>query len=339
MRIRWRGLELPTSVAFDRESLTESYGKFTAEPFERGFGTTIGNSLRRVLLSSLEGAAIASVKIEGVSHEFTAIEGVLEDVTEIVLNLKGVLVRMHGDEPKILTLAIERKGPVTGRDIQADPTVEIVNPDHHLFTLTKARSLRCELEVRKGRGYVTAEENQPLQKEIGHVPIDSIFSPVRRVRFRIEDTRVGQRTNYDRLLMEIWTNGVITPELAMVEASKILRKHLNPFVQYFELGQELQQERARQGEIHERLRERDELVKKLRMPVAELDLSVRASNCLNAEGVRTVGELVTRSEAEMLKIRNFGKTSLEEIRNKLTRLGLSFGMQLTPEEAAATGRG
>lgn len=334
MRIRWKGLELPTTVSFDRDSLTETYGRFTAEPFERGFGTTIGNSLRRILLSSLEGAAIATLKIEGVSHEFTAVEGILEDVTDIVLNIKGVLVRMQGDEPKMVTLSADRKGAVTARDIQTDPTVEIVNPDHHLFTVTKPRTVKVEMEIRKGRGYATAEENQPVQKEIGIIPVDSIFSPVRRVRFRTEDTRVGQRTNYDRLHMEIWTNGVVKPEMAVVEAAKILRKHLNPFVQYFELGPELQQERARQGEIRERLREHQERMDKLRMPVTELDLSVRASNCLNTEGIRTIGEVVTRSEAQMLKIRNFGKTSLEEIRHKLGRLGLSFGMQLSPEEVA-----
>jgi DNA-directed RNA polymerase subunit alpha len=337
MRIRWRGLELPTSVTFEPESLTSTYGKLVAEPFERGFGTTVGNSLRRILLSSLEGAAVTSMKLNGALHEFTTMPGALEDVTDIVLNVKGILVRMHNDQPKSLTLKVKRKGPVTAGDIQTDPTVEVVNPDHHLLTLAEERGLEMEFAVRTGRGYVTAEELAPVQKETGVIPVDASFSPVRRVRYRTEDTRVGKITNYDRLIMEIWTNGVLGPEMALVEAAKILRKHLNPFVQYFELGRELERVRQCQGERLDELRKRQDLTEKLQMSVSELDLSVRASNCLNAANIRTIGELVSHQESEMLKIRNFGKTSLEEIKGKLVSLELSFGMAVEQPVAKQEG--
>ncbi len=335
MRIRWRGFELPTTIQFDQAVLGPTFGKFTAEPFERGFGTTVGNSLRRVLLSSLEGAAVTALRVPGITHEFTTIPGVLEDVTDIVLNVKGILVQMQTDEPRKIRLKVERKGPVTAGDFQTDPTVTIINPDHVVCTLAEKKELEMELEVQKGRGYMTAEELVPQQKDLGTIAVDANFSPVRRVRYKTEECRVGQVTNYDRLIMEIWTTGVVSPEMALVEASKILRKHLNPFVQYFDLGQELQQERARQGELREKMKHKQELVEKLRMPVAELDLSVRASNCLNAENIRTIGELVARSEQDMLKVRNFGKTSLDEVKAKLTELGLSFGMAVDLEELAA----
>jgi DNA-directed RNA polymerase subunit alpha len=311
----------------DKESLTETYGQFVAEPFERGFGTTIGNSLRRVLLSSIEGAAIATVKVEGVDHEFSSIPGVVEDVTDIILNLKRLLVKLHSDEPKKIRIEKKGKGPVVAGDIAADATVEIVNPDIQICTLADDRELALELEVRKGRGYVTAAEHDKGEQEIGVIPIDCIFSPVQRVRYRTEYTRVGQLTNYDRLILEVWTDGTVSPEMAIVEASKILRKHLTPFINYFELGKELQREEAK-----EETREDDGILEALReqlmLPISELDLSVRASNCLQAENIMTIRDLVSRSEPELLKVRNFGKTSLREIKKKLTEMGLSLGMEI-----------
>jgi len=321
MRVRWRGLELPSRVICELETLTPSYGKFTVEPFERGFGTTIGNSLRRVLLSSLEGAAVTMVKFEGVPHEFATIEGVKEDVPDIILNIKGVVARMTTDEPRTLLIQKQGKGDVKAGDILADPSVEIMNPDHHLATLSAGAKFNAELTVRRGRRYVTAEANTRNEREVGQIPIDSVFSPVLRVRYRTEDTRVGQRTNYDRLILEIWTDETIGPEMALVEATKIMRKHLNPFVQYFEVGRELHAA-AEGGEALEQ--PDDELAAKLATPITELDLSVRARNCLMAENIKTIGELVQKSEADLLKVRNFGKTSLTEIKKKLAGLGVNI---------------
>lgn len=325
MRIRWRGLELPTRVVCDDKTLTANYGRFTVEPFERGFGTTVGNSLRRVLLSSLEGAAVTAVKIAGVSHEFTTVPGVMEDVTEILLNVKQIRLRMHVDESRTLTVKSDRKGVLKAGDLAGDASVEIVNPDHHLVTLSEPVPFEMTLEVRKGRGYQTAEDAEPEQKEIGRIPVDAIFSPVLRVRYKTEDCRVGQVTNFDRLLMEVWTDGTVSPEMAMVEAAKILRKHLNPFVQYFEIGRELQQEEGRRVRLRERQKEESELKAKLGLPVTELDLSVRASNCLEAENIRTIGELLSKTEVALLQIRNFGRVSLDEIQRKLQVLGLDIG--------------
>lgn len=325
MRIRWRGLELPTRVVCGEKTLTANYGRFTAEPFERGFGTTVGNSLRRVLLSSLEGAAVAAIKIQGVSHEFTTVPGILEDVTQIILNMKQVRLKMHTDEPRTLMLKSDKKGVLKASDIQHDASVEIVNGDLTLITLSEPVPFEMELEVRKGRGYLTAEDAEAEQKEIGRIPIDTAFSPVLRVRHKTEDCRVGQVTNFDRLILEIWTDGTLSPEMALVEASKIMRKHLNPFVQYFEIGRELQQEEGRRTKMREKQKEESELQAKLALPVTELDLSVRASNCLESENIRTIGELVSKSEVELLLIRNFGRVSLDEIQRKLVELGLSIG--------------
>ena len=335
MRIRWRGLELPTRVVCDEKTLTANFGRFTAEPFERGFGTTVGNSLRRVLLSSLEGAAVTAVKIEGVSHEFTTVPGVLEDVTEIVLNVKQIRLRMHTDEPRTLTVKSDKKGVLKAGDLVGDASVEIVNPDLHLVTLSEPVPFEMTLEVQKGRGYTTAEDAEPDQKEIGRIPVDAIYSPVLRVRYKTEDCRVGQVTNFDRLLMEVWTDGTLSPEMAMVEAAKILRKHLNPFVQYFEIGRELQQEEGRRIKLRERQKEESEMQAKLALPVTELDLSVRASNCLESENIRTIGELVSRTEVELLQIRNFGRVSLEEIQKKLEALGLNVGQFAAPGSEVA----
>jgi len=334
MRIRWKGLELPNAVVSDETTRTETYGSFVAEPFERGFGMTIGNSLRRVLLSSLEGAALTAVKIEGVPHQFATIPGIVEDVTDIVLNLKGVLLRIEGDTeaPKTLRIDFRGTGEITAKDIQTDPDVTIVNPEHGIATVTEETSFIAELWARRGRGYLAAEENE--SDEIGVIALDSIFSPVTRVRYRSENTRVGQRTNYDRLILDIWTDGSIGPDLALVEAAKILRKHLDPFVFYFELGEELQ-ERTAQKELDEPAPEKDGLERQLDRPVADLELSVRSANCLQAQSLQTLRELVQKTEAELLGLRNFGKTSLDEIKGKLSGIGLSLGMRLdrqTPDE-------
>jgi len=321
MRVRWRGLELPARVLCDTSVLKPTYGKFAAEPFERGFGTTVGNSLRRILLSSLEGAAVAWISIDGVAHEFSSIEGVVEDMTDIVLNVKGLVVRLEGEKPRMIRIEKADKGPVTAADIETDGNVEVLNPEHHIATLSVDQPFVMEMEVRKGRGYVTAEENEEQEDVIGRIWLDSVFSPVRRVRYRTEDTRVGQKTNYDSLVMEIWTDGTVSPEMALVESAKILRKHLNPFVQYFELGESLGVEAAA---VEAEPVPDAATVRKLEMSIAELDLSVRASNCLEAADIRTIGELVSRSPRGMMSIRNFGMTSLNEVNAKLAEMGLSL---------------
>ncbi|MFQ5861809.1 MAG: DNA-directed RNA polymerase subunit alpha [Candidatus Brocadiales bacterium] len=329
MRIRWRGFELPTRITVDQQTLTNTYGKFTAEPFERGYGITIGNSLRRVLLSSLQGSAVTSVRFKGVRHEFTYIPGVVEDVTDIMLNIKSIIVKLQDDQPRKIRIDVHKKGEVKAKDIVTEGDVEIVNPDLHIATLSENVDFEVEMEVKKGRGYVTAEENEPEEPEIGLIALDSVFSPVRKVKYYTEDTRVGRRTNYDRLIMEIWTNGIVTPEMAMVEAAKVLRKHLNPFVQYFDVGRELPRLDVRPSLETAELKAEvtDELQAKLDKLVVDLDLSVRASNCLEAANIRTIGELVSLTEDEVLSIRNFGKTTLKEVKKKLAQLGLSFGMQ------------
>jgi DNA-directed RNA polymerase subunit alpha len=326
MRIRWRGLELPVRVDVEKETLTDTYGKFIAAPFERGFGHSIGNSLRRILLSSLEGSAVVSVKINGVSHEFTTIPGIVEDVADIILNIKSLVVKLHTDQPKVIKIEANKKGEVKAKDIIADASVEIVNGDLHIATLSEDVSFHVEMEVRKGRGYVTAEENEPEEQEFGLIPVDSLFSPVRNVRYTVEETRVGRRTNYDKLVMEIFTNSVVSPEMALVEAAKIMRKHLNPFVQYFEIGRELQQVEKRMGIESASEMSEEELNKKLNMPITELDLSVRASNCLEISGIATVGDLVAKTEEQLLEIKNFGKTTLREVKAKLAQLNLTIGM-------------
>lgn len=337
MRIRWRGLELPSRVVRDEAVSTDAYGRFVIEPFEQGFGTTIGNSLRRVLLSSLEGAAITTVKIDGVSHEFTSVEGVLEDVTDILLNFKGVVLRLDGDEPKTLSVERNTASEVRAGDIVCDPAVTVVNPDHLIATLTADVHFCAEMTVAKGRGYKTGSENRSPEQELSVIPVDSVFSPVLRVRFRTEDMRVGQRTNYDRLILEVWTNRTISPEDAIVEAGLILRKHLNPLVLYHELGDQMvvvSEDVVRAvGPGDAAL---DDLLDK---PILTLNLSVRASNCLEAAKLATIRGLVTKTEADLLQFRSFGKTSLHEVQRKLTEIGLSLGMKLggsppTDEQAA-----
>ncbi len=325
MHVRWRGLELPYRVVKDERSATPTFGRFTAEPFERGFGTTIGNSLRRVLLSSLEGAAITKVKIAGVSHEFSTMPGVLEDVTDIILNIKGLVLSMDSDEPKTMRLMAEGPGEVTAELIEADASIRIYNPDKVIATLTDKRDFAVEFTVQRGRGYMPASEQYKRDEDqvLGEIPVDAIFSPVQRVRFRVEDTRVGQRTNYDRLVMDLWTDGTISPDMAMVEAAKILRKHLNPFVQYDVAGNEIVPQ-----DISSAIDVDLELFKKLSMPIGDLDLSVRASNCLEGGKVRYVWELVTKNENELLELRAFGRTSLREVKKKLEDMGLVLGMPL-----------
>jgi len=326
MRIRWRGFELPTSVVHEAETLTSSYGKFIAEPFERGYGHTIGNSLRRVLISSLEGTAVTSVRIHGIDHEFTAIKGVVEDVTQIVLNFKELLIKLHTDVPLTLTVEKSGKGPVTAADVQETDQCEVVNKDLVLCTLADDVDFSAEFTVAKGRGYVTAEENATKDDAIGVIPIDSIFSPVRRISYSTQNTRVGQMTNYDRLIIEIWTDGTMAPEMALVEAATILRKHFNAFVNYAELGEELVHGKKIAGELEmpEEPAEDHEMKEKLAMPVSVLDPSVRAENCLDNAGIKTIGDLIGHSEPEMLRIQNFGRTSLREIKRKLQDMGLGF---------------
>lgn len=331
MRIRWRGLELPTRVVLDQEVSTPTYGKFAVEPFERGFGITVGNSLRRVLLSSLEGAAVTKVKLKGATHEFTTIPGVMEDVADIILNIKALIIKSYTTEPKSMTLKSSKKGAITAGMIECDSSIDIINKDLVIATLTDDVEFDMELTIETNRGYIPAEELSGGEQELGTIEVDAFFSPVTRVRYRTEDTRVGQKTNYDKLIMEIWTNGTLTPEMALVEASKILRKHLNPFVQYFELGQQIPEG----GMIETGDEVDEELNRKLTMSVQELELSVRASNCLESAQIETVGQLVKMAESELLKIRSFGKTSLREIKRKLADLGLSLGMNVELPEAAA----
>jgi DNA-directed RNA polymerase subunit alpha len=327
MRIRWRGLELPNRVVSDRSTLSDTYGKFSAEPFERGFGVTVGNSLRRILLSSLEGSSVTRIKIQGVQHEISTIPGVVEDVTDIILNVKSLVVKNASEQSRTIRVDRHERGVVTAADIITDEAVQIINPEHILATLTDDVPFVMEMTVENGRGYRTADENAGEEREIGIIPVDSSFSPVVRVKYDIEDTRVGQRTNYDKLVMEIWTNGTITPQMAVVEGAKILRKHLNPFIQYAEPGPEIPVEgpleAAAAGEPIDQ-----EMERKLNMSLAELELSVRATNCLESEGITTVRDLVIRTDEELLEVRNFGETTLREVKSKLAEHGLHLGMKL-----------
>jgi DNA-directed RNA polymerase subunit alpha len=323
MHIRWRGMELPSSLEVDRSTLTNNYGRFVAEPFERGFGASVGNSLRRVLLSSLMGSAVTQIKIRGAQHEFTSIPGVLEDVTDIVLNVKSLVVRNNSEATRVITLESNKAGVLTGANIDTDADVEIMNKDHVLATLTADVPFMMEMVVENGRGYVPSTEHSAADHEIGIIPIDAVFSPITRVRYEVEETRVGQKTNFDRLILEIWTDGSINPEMALVEAAKILRKHLNPFVQYRELGPSIFSA-ARGGAGSPEA----QLEAKLNMTLAELRLSVRANNCLESENIQTVRDLVQRTEDQLLEVRNFGDTTLNEVREKLSQYGLHLGMRV-----------
>ncbi len=336
MRIRWKSFELPTRVVMDQESATDTYGKFTIEPFERGFGVTIGNSIRRVLLSSLEGVAPVSLRLDGALHEFAAMPGIVEDVIDIALNVKEMLVAYEGDQPETLKIEKTGPGPVTAGDFTPPVGVTIVNKDLHIATVEGANTtFKAEVEFRKGRGYVRSEDfTWKSGDAIGVIPLDASFSPVRRSRWRVVETRVSKVTDYDRLIIEIWTDGTIRPEQALIEAATILRKHLNPFVKYYELGSEATSVAGveTEGLVGARidsdkgLSDNSALAEKLAQPVSVLEPSVRAANCLAAEGIKTIRDLVSRQEQDMLQVRNFGKTSLKEIKQKLIEQGLSFGM-------------
>jgi len=328
---------MPKRLQKDEASATNTYAKFVADPFETGYGHTVGNSLRRVLLSSLEGAAITSLKVDGAQHEFATIEGIAEDMTDIVLNLKKVKFKAHTRDEQTLLLTVNKDGAVTASDIQTNQNIELVNPTQHICTLDKKKKFEMELTVKIGRGFCPSDENKKPGQAIGVVAIDSIFSPVTRVRYAVEAARVGNRTDYDRLVLEIWTDGRITPDDALTQASAILAHHLDVFVGYDKNAVEFEEAADKQDD------EKSKLKKLLNMSVNEIELSVRAANCLNNANITTVGQLALKSEQEMLKYRNFGKKSLNEIKDKLVSLNLSLGMNFEPglvdapkEEAAKT---
>ncbi|HOW42960.1 MAG TPA: DNA-directed RNA polymerase subunit alpha [Candidatus Omnitrophota bacterium] len=325
MGVKWRDFQLPKKLECDEASYTNTYGKFAAAPFERGYGITLGNSLRRVLLSSIEGSAVTSIKFSNAQHEFTAIPGVLEDVTEIILNVKNLILRSHSKVPKTITIKKNTKGEIKAKDIETDETIEVVNPDLHICTLTKETKFSMEMEVSRGRGYVPQDLNKKEDHAIGTIPIDAIFGPVKKINFYVENTRVGQRTDYDKLILEIWTNGSISPKDALLYASNILQRHLDIFVNFGQLPEEEEQE-------PEMTQEEAVLYEKLRLPISELELSVRSSNCLREANIKTIADLVRKSEEEMLSFKNFGKKSLSEIKQLLVGMGLNLGMQIDPKK-------
>ncbi len=318
MGIRWKTFEMPKRLETEKSSLTPTYGKFIAEPFERGYGTTLGNALRRILISSIEGAAVTSIKIEGMLHEFSSMEGVLEDGAQLVLNVKKLILRYYGKEPKKITIDVKKTGEITARDIVADETIEIINPGLHIATLTKEVRFYMEMDVERGRGYVLADRNKKEGSPIGAIPVDSAFSPVLKVNFSVEETRVGQITDYDRLILEIWTNLAVSPEEALLYASNIMQRHLDIFVNYGNLPHEEEEEEE----------EDKEFLDMIRKPISELELSVRSANCLEAANIKTIGDLIQKAEPQMLKYKNFGKKSLAEITAILTTMNLSLGMSI-----------
>jgi len=322
MAVKLGRFEMPDRLIKDEKTATENYAKFIAEPFEAGYAHTLGNALRRVLLSSLEGAAITAVKIDGVPHEFTTMDNVLEDVAEIILNLKGVLLTSHKRETRTLELSAKKKGPVTAAAIKSDGVVDILNPEHHLFTITKDRAVHMEITVDIGRGYSPAEENKKGEQPIGVIAMDAVFNPVRNVKYYVESTRVGQQLNYDRLVLEIKTDGRLVPDEALKQASAVLREHLNIFVDYDENYVEFEQKKEKKAD------EQQDLAKLLNMSINEIELSVRAANCIASANIKTIGDLVSKTEAEMLKYRNFGKKSLNEIKTIIENMGLSLGMEV-----------
>jgi DNA-directed RNA polymerase subunit alpha len=314
----WRELIRPLGITVDEAN--EGYGKFVAEPFERGFGITIGNSLRRILLSSLQGSAITAIRIDGVLHEFTSVPDVLEDVTEIILNLKQVRFKAHTLEPRVLRIDVTRDGPVTARDIIADPQVDVLNLDQHIATLNEGGRLVMELTVRSGYGYVPAERNKAENMPVGTIPIDSMFSPVRRVNYNVNNARVGRRTDYDRLALEVWTDGSVAPADAVAYGAKILKEQVQIFINFDEESEPEYEEVTVENEILQN--------ENLYRSVDELELSVRSANCLQNANIKLIGELVQKTEAEMLKTKNFGRKSLREIKDILSVMGLQLGMEL-----------
>jgi len=326
--VRWRGLELPSKFTIDQKFKSPTYGRFMIEPFERGFGTTIGNALRRILLSSLEGAAVCSAKIEKVQHEFSTLPGVNEDVCDIILNIKSLIVQIDGDCPpegKTIKLGFQGPGEIVAAMIETDPAVTIINGDQLLATLTDKVPFMMELTVKKGRGYIPASEsyNSNEDQPVGVIPVDANYSPVTRVRYAVEETRVGQKTNFDKLIMEIWTNGTIAPEMALVEAAKILRKFTTVVLMHMDMG-----EQAVSDTVSMENTASDEMRRKLSMSISEMELSVRASNCLESAGIKSVADLVSKSESELLKVRSFGRTSLREVERKLEELNMKLGTPL-----------
>ena len=316
----WKGFQRPKRLEVERETLTDRFGRFSAQPFERGFGTTVGNAVRRVLLSSIEGAAVVAVKIEGVQHEFSPIPGVVEDATDIILNVKQVPLRMHGEHPKTLSITSEKVGEIKARDIQTDSDVEILEPDAHIATIGEGGRLQMEMRVRQSRGYVSADKNFDDDLGVGWIPIDSVHSPIKKVNYLVEAARLGQTTDYEKITLDVWTNGSITPRDAVSLASKLIQDHLKIFISLddpVEQAQDLSVEPPK-------LTSNENLEKS----VEELELSVRSYNCLKNAEIRTISELVQKTEAEMLKTKNFGRKSLNEIKEILTNMGLSLGMRL-----------
>ncbi len=324
MPIRLTRFEMPKRVVKDDAASVENYGRFVAEPFEVGYARTIANGLRRVLLSSIEGAAITSVRIIGAEHEFCSLPGVVEDVTDIVLNLKKVLMKTYVKDPQPITVKVKGPCNVTAADFATDNSIEVLNPEHHIATVSDDGDFEMEVSIRTGRGFCPADWNKEGVAEIGHIPMDSVFSPVSRVNFAVENTRVGQRTDYEKLVLDVWTDGRVTPDDALTMAAAVLRHHLDVFVDY---DKDIVEFEESEKQIDA---EREELRRKLNMSVNEIELSVRAANCLNKANLTTVGELAGRSEQDMLKYRNFGKKSLNEIKDKLEDLGLSLGMKFDP---------
>jgi len=327
----WTGFQMPRRLAADSETLTDRYGRFSAQPFERGFGTTVGNSLRRALLSSIEGAAITAVKIESVEHEFSSIKGVVEDATDVILNLKQVPFTLHGNEAKTLTISRTGPGEVTAGDIQADGDVEILDPGLHIATLSGGGSLNIEMRLKRGRGYVSADRNFDEDLSLGYIPIDSVHTPVKKVNYAVDAARLGQNTEYDKLTIEVWTDGSVKPDDAIGLAAKLIKDHMAIFINFEEDSDEFsyqQQERAP-------LPRNDQLDRS----VDELELSVRSYNCLKNAGIKTIRDLVQRSEREMLATKNFGKKSLGEIRDILRGMGLDFGIQFDEQGNPIPGSG
>jgi DNA-directed RNA polymerase subunit alpha len=323
----WKGFQRPKRLEFERETLTDRFGRFHAQPFERGFGTTVGNALRRVLLSSIEGAAVTAVKIDGVLHEFSPIPGVVEDATDIILNLKQIPLKMHSDTTKTLYLRVDKAGEVRARDIEGDSDIEILEPDAHIATVAEHGKLHMELRIKRGRGYVSADKNFDEDLGIGWIPIDSVHSPVKKVNYLVEAARIGQNTDYDKLTVDVWTNGSVTPRDAVSLSAKLIRDHLNIFINLEDVA-ELQ---AEAGGDTPGATSNENLDKS----VEELELSVRSYNCLKNANIRTIRELVNKTEGEMLKTKNFGRKSLNEIKEILTSMGLSLGMRLDQPTAAS----
>jgi len=326
--MNWKGFQRPKRLEFERETLTDRFGRFYAQPFERGFGTTIGNALRRVLLSSIEGAAITAVKIDGVLHEFSPIPGVVEDATDIILNLKQIPLKVHSDQMKTLTIRVDKAGEVRARDIQADGDVEILEPDAHIATVAEHGKLHMEMRLKRGRGYVSADKNFDEDLGIGWIPIDSVHSPIKKVNYLVEAARLGQTTDYDKLTVDVWTNGSINPRDAVSLAAKLIRDHLNIFINLEEGSEQASESSAdapRTGASNENLDK----------SVEELELSVRSYNCLKNANIRTIRELVQKTEAEMLKTKNFGRKSLNEIKEILTTMGLGLGMRVDQPAGAS----